>query len=297
MEGHSDGELWGMTVCPKTGIVVTTADDNKALGWDPAQNKCVSKGPINAQAGAPKEKIGGASTESELPPNQCGRAVAINKVSGHVAIGCNDGSVVIKAGAKQLDQQVNTFQANKDWIETMRYSPDGNFLAVGCHDSAIYIYDATNYQQVSKFEKQTAFITCLDWSTDSQFIQSISASYELLFQTQNGEQRTEGATELRDEPWATWTCKLGWPVEGIYPQGVQGTHVHGVDRSKSSKLLATGDEWRMTSIFRYPAAAGAKPKSFVGHSEFVTRVKFNQDDSFLFSIGGGDRTLIQWKVV
>ena len=42
-----------------------------------------------------KYKIGGASTLSVLPPNQHSRAVAVNS-KGHVAIGCNDGSVSVR---------------------------------------------------------------------------------------------------------------------------------------------------------------------------------------------------------
>ena len=32
-----------------------------------------------------------------------------------------------------------------------------------------------------------------------------------------------------------------------------------------------------------------------GHSEHVVRAKFSDDDTFLFSIGGYDQTIMQWK--
>jgi len=63
----------------------------------------------------------------------------------------------------------------------MQYSPCGKYLAVGGHDCRVVVYDASSYQKISVFEKHSAFITGLDWSCDSQSIQSVSASYEILF--------------------------------------------------------------------------------------------------------------------
>jgi hypothetical protein len=39
---------------------------------------------------------------------------------------------------------------------------------------------------------------------------------------------------LRDERWASWTCNLGWPVQGIYPKCTDGTFINTVDRSHYS---------------------------------------------------------------
>lgn len=49
---------------------------------------------INQVAGK-KPATMGASTLSSLPPNQQARAVAVSK-AGHVAIGCNDGTLSIR---------------------------------------------------------------------------------------------------------------------------------------------------------------------------------------------------------
>ena len=42
---------------------------------------------------------------------------------------------------------------------------------------------------------------------------------------------TKGATDLRDETWGSWTCVLGWPVQGIWPKESKGTDINYVDRS------------------------------------------------------------------
>lgn len=119
---------------------MTTCDDNKIMVWDPTSKRCIAKDLINKQAG-PKKKIGGASTLSVYPPNQCARAVAIGK-NGHVAIGVNDGELQIRGGLSNISTIVAKKHNSKEWIEVLRYSPDGASLAVGSHDNNIYIYSS-----------------------------------------------------------------------------------------------------------------------------------------------------------
>jgi len=296
MASHSDGELWGLTVCPHTGNVLTTADDNKIMIWNPKTKTCIGVGTINEKAG-PKARTMGASTLSIFPPNQCARAVAINPVNGHIAIGINDGELSIRKGINELDSVIIEKKDSKEWIEAIQFSPCGRFLAVGSHDNSIYIYD-DHYKLISKCRKHSSFITSVDWTCDSTSIQATCGAYELLFfDAMNGHQQTGGATALRDEQWATWTSRIGWPVQGIYPAGVDGSHINGVERSHSGDIVATGDDWRLVNLMRNPCLKGGKPISYVGHSEHVVRVKFDIQDKYLFSIGGYDRTLIQWKVL
>jgi len=108
---------------------------------------------------------------------------------------------------------------------------------------------------------------------------------------------TSGASALRDEKWATFSCKLGWPVKGIFPPYTDGTHVNGVARSKSGAIFATGDDWGLVNLYRNPNDKGSNSNSFRAHSSHVVRVLFDASDSYVYSIGGYDRTLMKWKVV
>jgi len=82
----------------------------------------------------------------------------------------------------------------------------------------------------------------------------------------------------------------------LYPSDVNGAHIHGVERAHGGKVIASGDEWRLVNLQRFPNQNCTRPKSFVAHSEFVTRVCWSADDSYLYSVGGGDRMLCKWKV-
>lgn len=68
INGHGTGETWGLDISAD-GLIVTTGDDNKIITFDPKTNKAISQGTINNTPGV-KQKIGGASTLSLLPPNQ-----------------------------------------------------------------------------------------------------------------------------------------------------------------------------------------------------------------------------------
>ena len=83
-----------------------------------------------------------------FPPNQCARAVAINPLNGHVAVGVNNGEVHIHSDIKSL-QLIKKIHHAKEWIECMAYSPNGEKLAVGSHDNNIYIYDVRKTNIIS----------------------------------------------------------------------------------------------------------------------------------------------------
>jgi hypothetical protein len=67
-------------------------------------------------------------------------------------------------------------------------------------------------------------------------------------------------------------------VEGIYPSGTDGTHINGVDLTIDQTLIATGDDYGLVNFYRNPAREGHKARSYRGHSEHVTRVKFVCND-------------------
>ena len=41
-------------------------------------------------------------------------------------------------------------------------------------------------------------------------------------------------------------------MQGIYPHGTDGSHINGVCVDKSSKLIATGDDYGLVNIYRDP---------------------------------------------
>lgn len=83
----------------------------------------------------------------------------------------------------EFGEIIKELRDSGQWIEVAEYSPDGEKLAIGSHDTTIYVYSVPDYELIGKCKKHTAAITNLDWSQDSQYIRSVCIGYELLFFT------------------------------------------------------------------------------------------------------------------
>jgi len=292
MKSHHEGELWGLDVTGEETII-TTGDDNKIMLWSAKERKNKDVGLINIKGG-PKIKYG-ASSLTSLPDNQCARAVTVNEKTGEIAIGVNDGEVQVR-DIKNVGVVRKSMKAGERWIEAMGYSPNGEYLAVGTHDSTIVLYTTDTYEKKGVLKGNSAAILSLDWSMDSKYIRTVSLSYEYLFYTVDDmKQDTNGATNTKGLDWATQNCKIGWSVQGILEGGADYTQVNGVAMSSNKKLIASGNDSGAINIFRNPCLNGSQSKKLKGHSEHVVRVKFGLNDQYLFSVGGQDKTLMQWK--
>lgn len=229
------------------------------------------------------------------PESQCARAIAVSP-QGHIAVCANDGSVTIRNCA-DFNTILHEITDSKEWIEVAEYSPDGAFLAVGSHDTNIYLYETEGYSLKGKCKKHNATLTCIDWSMDGQYIRSVCNAYELLFfMMPSCDQDPSGASNTTGTDWATGHCKFGWCVDGLFPKGTDGTHINGVDMSEDQSLICAGDDYGLIQLFNNPCRQGSMPRSFRAHSEHVVRVKFGRGglNNYIFSVGGYDQTMLQW---
>ena len=294
MRSHSTGETWGLAIADDSNFV-TSGDDNKTMAWNIDDRKWTGFADLCGENKNPKR--GGASSMTSFAPSKCGRAVAINKAgNGDIAIGHNDGRITIRGGIGSLDAVKKTIEDSEEWIECMAYSPDGSKLAVGSHDDNIYIYDSSSYDLLGKCDKHNSFIVSVDWSEDGSFIRSVCGAHELLFFDGNSyEQDPSGASNTVETVWATNSAKYGWLVSGIFPAATDGTHINHVDFSPCGGYIVTADDYGLVNLWRNPARKGAKPRSLRGHSEHVVRTYFAKGGDYIISVGGYDKTIMQWK--
>lgn len=149
--------------------------------------------------------------------------------------------------------------------------------------------------------KHKKFITHLDFSMDSATLQSNCGGYELLFYNTVDGTQNPSASSVKNVDWASWTCPLGWPVQGVWADETEddagsGSQINAVHRSNSKELVATADEFGNVKLFNYPCLE--KGAGFVegkGHSSHVTNIRFNKSDAAVVTVGGNDRSVFVWK--
>ena len=108
-------------------------------------------------------------------------------------------------------------------------------------------------------------------------------------------QKRINASSAKDLDYATWTCTLGFPVQGIWTT-VDYSDVNSTCRSWSRRLLLTADDFGKVNLYKYPCVVEkAGHSSYLGHSSHVTKVKFTKDDRYVISTGGNDKTVIVWE--
>jgi WD40 repeat protein len=303
VQSHCNDELWGLAVHPSLPYYVTVGDDKTLRHWR-----------LHPKAGAVNRMI--SCTPLKVMARACafhpeGKVLAVG-FGGRVGRGKqkDDGMLRLyryphgNEDSSEPFHKLFEIKDAKQWISDVKFSPDGTVLAVGSHDNIVFFYSVTLSQNgdkaslklTGKFSKHNSYITHLDFSSDGRYLQSNCGAYELLFCDTSTKKQVTSATELRDVRWSTWTCTLGWPAQGIWPAGADGTDVNAVDRSHSGHLLATSDDFGKVKVFRYPCTTeGADALSLSGHSSHVMNVRWTVGDECLLSCGGNDKSIFQWQ--
>jgi len=80
-----------------------------------------------------------------------------------IAVCANDGRTSIRS-ASDMGTVIKELCDSKEWCEVAEFSPDGAWLAVGSHDTNIYLYDTSDWSLKGKCDKHNAAITCIDFS-------------------------------------------------------------------------------------------------------------------------------------
>uniref|UniRef100_A0AAQ4NZC0 EMAP like 2 n=1 Tax=Gasterosteus aculeatus aculeatus TaxID=481459 RepID=A0AAQ4NZC0_GASAC len=276
VQGHTD-ELWGLDVHPSMEQFVTCCQDKLVHLWD-----AVSHQPL-------------WSKTIEDP----GRCAGFHPSGAVLAVGTITGRwLVLDADTRDL---VSMHTDGNEIISNIKYSPDGNFLAVASHDNFVYIYAVTEsgrkYSRVGKCTGHSSFVTHLDWSVDSKHLVTNSGDYEILFWEASSGKHVTNMDIVRNEQWATSTCTLSFNTFGVWPDGADGTDINAVCRSHNGSLLASADDFGNVNLFSFPCSQPRAPShEGRGHSSHVTNVAFLHDDSHLLSTGGKETSILQWAV-
>ncbi|KAK8384055.1 hypothetical protein O3P69_016056 [Scylla paramamosain] len=276
MQGHTE-ELWGLAPHPSHHQFLTAGYDRTCYLWDTMAHTIVWS-----------KDIGEPAQSAAFSNN--GDVVIIGTTSGRW--------LVMDAETREMYSQ---HQDGNEPIQVLKFSPNGQYLAVGSRDNHIYMYqvseDNRRYTRMGRCQGHSSFVTHVDWSTDSQFLQSNSGDYELLYWNAGLSRQIVQTSQMRDVEWATSSCTLTFNTLGIWPEGADGTDVNTCTRANNNSVLVTGDDFGKVKVFSNPACfQKARCLEYGGHSSHVTAVSFIHDDSRLISTGGRDTAVMQWAV-
>ena len=156
------------------------------------------------------------------------------------------------------------------------------------------MYDVVNnFTKLKIMRGHPSTVAHMDFSLDGTILMSNCTSYNILFfDTKTGKHNPSGASAYKNESWASWTCTLGWPVQGIWPAFANGTDINSVDRSPDGIVLATADDFGKVKLFKYPnPVEKTANQQYLGHSSHVTNVRFLKQAPYLISTGGEDKCI------
>ncbi|KAM5137941.1 echinoderm microtubule-associated protein-like 3 isoform 2-T2 [Mantella aurantiaca] len=273
IQGHTD-ELWGLATHPTQNFFMTCGHDKQLCIWNGSGHTlswaCILEDP---------------GLCADFHPN--GREACVGLSTGKwLVVDMHSHSIL------------SVHSDGNEQLSVVRYSPDGNYLAIGSHDNVIYIYSTGNnrkgdysrdssleekdssqeegespkgegdnsvsdrvqrYMRYGKCMGHSSFITHLDWSKDGKYIMSNSGDYEILYwDIASGCKLLRNRFESRDREWATYTCVLGYHVFGVWPEGSDGTDINALARSRDMTMISVADDFCKVHLFRYPCN---KPKA------------------------------------
>ncbi|KAJ7427997.1 hypothetical protein BTVI_01464 [Pitangus sulphuratus] len=275
MQGHCEGELWALAVHPTKPLAMTGSDDRSVRIWSLIDHALIAR----------------CNMEEPI------RCAAVSTDGIHLALGMKDGSFTVLR-VRDMTEVVH-IKDRKEAIHELKYSPDGNFLAVGSNDSSVDIYGVVQrYKKVGECIGSLSFITHMDWSSDSKYLQTNDGNGKRLFYRMPSGKEVTNKEELKGIQWASWTCVSGIEVNGIWPKYSDINDINSVDANFIGQVMVTADDYGIVKLFRYPCLRkGAKFKKYLGHSAHVTNVRWSHDHQWVVSIGGADHSVFQWKFV
>jgi WD40 repeat protein len=130
-------------------------------------------------------------------------------------------------------------QSEPSEISCISFSPNGQVVAVGNHESTIRLYrysPETGLEPFQVLRGHSSYITHVDWSMDGVFLRSNSGDMELLHCKMKISRLIQGKAmegtlfpkpqEVRNVQWNTGNCTLSWEAQGIWQSNMHGQDVN-----------------------------------------------------------------------
>ena len=149
-------------------------------------------------------------------------------------------------------------------VTCVRYSPDGQVLAVASSDGQIYLYNSQSkdYNVLGRCIGHNGPVTQLDFDRTSQWIHTNSFDQKSdtaemrWYDCRTGEPNAS-PSEFKDMIWGDhsgldYTCVLGWNVQGAHRPDIENIKVTSVAHRDGLEFGVVGESGGKVKIYKWP---------------------------------------------
>ncbi|KAK9890613.1 hypothetical protein WA026_011976 [Henosepilachna vigintioctopunctata] len=273
--GHGR-QLWGLAVHPDDEVFATAGHDKNIAMW--RKNKLLWTTQVAFECIA-------------LSFHPFGVVLAAGSTEGHLLIINTENGVL-----------TNTIRICGSPLSCIAFNPTGDMIAITSQNGSIYLFrvsrDGFSYKKSNKIRGSQP-LTQLDWSTDSNYIQTVTADYDLCFWDVKSLSPEKSPIVMKDVKWYTHNSTVGFMVSGMwnnrfYPMT---SIISTASRSAAHDLLISGDTDGYLRLFRYPClSTKAEYNEEKLYSGTVACGRFLFNDRNVVTVGGTDAALMLWEL-
>ncbi|XP_060529282.1 echinoderm microtubule-associated protein-like CG42247 isoform X2 [Cylas formicarius] len=273
--GHGR-QLWGLSVHPDDEVFATAGHDKNIALW--RKNKLIWTTQVSFEC-------------ISLSFHPFGVALATGSTEGHLIIINSESGTI-----------VNTIRVCGSPLNCVGFNPTGDLIAIASQNGSIYLFrvsrDGFSYKKSNKIRGSQPLMQ-MDWSSDSNYLQTVTADYDLAFWDVKSLSPEKSPIAMKDVKWYTHNSTVGFMVAGMwnnrfYPMT---SLISTASRSAAHDLLITGDTDGYLRLFRYPCLS---PKAEYNeekvYSGTVACARFLFNDRNIVTVGGTDAALMLWQL-
>ncbi|KAI4460973.1 wd-40 repeat protein [Holotrichia oblita] len=273
--GHGR-QLWGLAVHPDDELFATAGHDKNIALW--RKNKLLWTTQVGYEC-------------ISLCFHPFGIALAAGSTEGHLII-LNAESGAVGATVRVCGSPLNC----------VGYNPGGDLIAIASQNGSVYVFrvsrDGFSYKKSNKIRGSQPLMQ-LDWSTDSNYVQTVTADYDLSFWDIKSLSPEKSPIAMKDTKWYTHNSTVGFLVAGVwnnrfYPMS---SVISTASRSSAHDLLICGDTDGYLRLFRFPVlSTKAEYNEEKLYSGTVACARFLFNDRNIVTVGGTDAGLMLWEL-
>jgi len=283
VSGHSWGKLNCLATHPSKHEFLTVGDDKRLRVWDMAT----------------KSQLKIATFDADI------LCVAYSPVGDQITVGLGGDPSLAKCGAYVVlnEEDMGVIHEARDSataICLVKYSPEGETLAVGAKDGAIYLYAVLDeFELIGRCVRHTQPVTNLDFSADGEWIRTNSMEQDICFFNSDDASLQSNLPAMRDVVWNSWSCVYNWHTKGAHRTAFKGERIVSLHApNPTPTFVAIGTNYGYVRLNYFPCVTeDAACHRFPAHAGEIAEVRFSFDEKTLLSAGAVDRCVVQWKVI